>query len=242
VDIGGSSTHVGVLVHGLPRASALQPEIGGVRMDFRMPDFFTVPLGGGSVVSGGERPPGAGAPSVAHRLVDEALVFGGRTATMTDVAVASGRAKIGSRSLTARERGTLVRELPRADAMLADAVDRATASTVAPVLVAVGGASAIVADDFPGAHEVIRPVDGDVAGAIGVAIALVSGHSDRICPNRPDKRRQAMEEARAAARARAIHAGADPDRVEIVDVDEVPLTYLLDPAVRIRVRAAGPRG
>jgi hypothetical protein len=25
-----------------------------------------------------------------------------------------------------------------------------------------------------------------------------------------------------------------------VDVDEVPLTYLLDPALRIRVRAAGP--
>jgi hypothetical protein len=50
-----------------------------------------------------------------------------------------------------------------------------------------------------------------------------------------------LEEARAAARARAIHAGADPDRVEIVEVDEVPLTYLLDPAVRIRVTAAGPR-
>ena len=241
VDIGGSSTHVGVLVHGFPRASSLQPEIGGVRMDFRMPDFFTVPLGGGSVVCAGESPPGAGAPSVAHRLVDEALVFGGRTATMTDVAVAAGRAKIGSRLLTARERGTLVRGLPRADAMLADAVDRATASTVAPALVAVGGASAIVADDFPGAREVIRPVDGDVAGAIGVAIAPVSGQADRICPNRPDKREQALEEARGAARARAIHAGADPDRVEIVEVDEVPLTYLLDPAVRIRVRAAGPR-
>jgi hypothetical protein len=112
---------------------------------------------------------------------------------------------------------------------------------VAPALVAVGGASAIVADDFPGAREVIRPVDGDVAGAIGVAIAPVSGQADRICPNRPDRRRQALEEARGAARARAIHAGADPDRVEIVDVDEVPLTYLLDPAVRIRVRAAGPR-
>ena len=80
VDIGGSSTHVGVLVHGFPRASSLQPEIGGVRMDFRMPDFFTVPLGGGSVVCAGESPPAARAPSVAHRLVDEALVFGGRTA------------------------------------------------------------------------------------------------------------------------------------------------------------------
>jgi N-methylhydantoinase A/oxoprolinase/acetone carboxylase beta subunit len=56
VDVGGSSTHVGVLVHGFPRASSLQPEIGGVRMDFRMPEFLTVPLGGGSVVSAARRP------------------------------------------------------------------------------------------------------------------------------------------------------------------------------------------
>jgi hypothetical protein len=39
--------------------------------------------------------------------------------------------------------------------------------------------------------------------------------------------------------ARAVHAGADPDAVKIVEVEQVPLTYLLDPAVRIRVKAAG---
>jgi N-methylhydantoinase A/oxoprolinase/acetone carboxylase beta subunit len=241
VDVGGRSTNVGVLVHGFPRSSSLPTQIGGVPLNFRMPDFINVPFGGGSVVAVDESPPSVGPDSVAHRLVDEALVFGGRTATLTDVAVAAGRARIGSRSLTAQERSALARGLPVVDATLAEAVDIATASTVAPALVAVGGASAILADDLPGASEVIRPVDGDMAGAIGVAIAPVSGQADRICPNRPDKRSQALEEARAAACARAIHAGADPDRVEVVEVDEVPLTYLLDPAVRIRVRAAGPR-
>jgi hypothetical protein len=155
--------------------------------------------------------------------------------------VAAGRARIGSRTLTARERRALVRALPVVDAMLARAVDRATAATPARALIAVGGASTIVPDDLPGVSEVMRPADGDVAGAIGVTIAPVSGQADRICPNRPDKRRRAVEEARAAAFARAIHAGADPDAVEVLEVEEVPLTYLLDPAVRIRVRAAGPR-
>jgi hypothetical protein len=50
-----------------------------------------------------------------------------------------------------------------------------------------------------------------------------------------------MESVRAEALARAIHAGADPASVEIVDVEEVPLSYLIDPPVRIRVRAVGPR-
>ena len=241
VDVGGSSTNVGVLVNGFPRTSRLPTQIGGVRMDFRMPDVFGVPVGGGSVVAVDEDPPSVGPRSVAHRLADEALVFGARTATLTDVAVAARRARIGSRRLTAHERRALVRALPVVDATLAEAVDRATAGTAALALVAVGGASMIVPDDLPGVSEILRPADGDVAGAIGVAIAPVSGQADRICANRPDKRRRALGEARAAACARAIHAGADPDAVEVVEVDEVPLTYLLDPAVRIRVRAAGPR-
>jgi hypothetical protein len=32
----------------------------------------------------------------------------------------------------------------------------------------------------------------------------------------------------------------DP-RIEVVGVEEVPLTYLVDPAIRIRVNAVGPR-
>jgi hypothetical protein len=90
--------------------------------------------------------------------------------------------------------------------------------------------------------EVIRPADRDVAGAIGAAIAPISGQADLICANRPEERRRALREAREAASARAVRAGADPDAVQVVQVDEVPLTYLVDPAIRIRVKAAGPGG
>jgi hypothetical protein len=38
----------------------------------------------------------------------------------------------------------------------------------------------------------------------------------------------------------AVRAGADPDRVEIVALEELPLAYLTTPAVRIRAKAAGP--
>ena len=53
-------------------------------------------------------------------------------------------------------------------------------------------------------------------------------------------RRAALESVFDEARSRAVRAGADPDRLQIVEVEEVPLAYLTDPAIRIRVKAVGP--
>jgi hypothetical protein len=47
-------------------------------------------------------------------------------------------------------------------------------------------------------------------------------------------------EASEDAIGRAVAAGAAPGAVEIVEIEEIPLSYLTDPAVRIRVKAAGP--
>jgi N-methylhydantoinase A/oxoprolinase/acetone carboxylase beta subunit len=124
---------------------------------------------------------------------------------------------------------------------LAGAVDRAQGAVAAAPLIVVGGGGALVPDDLTGAGVVVRPADGDVAGAIGTAIGLVSGQADRICANRPDHRARAVERARAAAFERAVHAGADPERLRVVEVEEIPLTYLVDPAIQIRVKAVGPR-
>ena len=99
----------------------------------------------------------------------------------------------------------------------------------------------LVPGDLPGVSDVIVPADGALAGAIGLAIAPAGGQADRICENRPEERRRAVAAARAEAFARAIHAGADPDRVAVVEVDETPLAYMLDPAIRVRVKAMGPR-
>ena len=95
VDVGGTSTDVGVLVNGFPRESSQGVEIGGVLTNFRMPDLVTMALGGGTVVSaepGGSR---LGPRSVGYLLTQEALVFGGDTPTLTDSAVAAGRADLG---------------------------------------------------------------------------------------------------------------------------------------------------
>ena len=51
VDVGGTTTDIGVLQHGFPRVAALAVNIGGVRTNFRMPDTYSIGLGGGSLVT-----------------------------------------------------------------------------------------------------------------------------------------------------------------------------------------------
>ena len=234
VDIGGARADVGILVNGFPREAPAPIRVAGVRTSFRTPDVISLPFGGGTVVA-------PGAVSAGSVRGEQALVFGGETPTLIDAAVAAGRVVLGSCALTLRQRRTLAGALAPVDAQLADAVDRIKRAPHDVALVAVGGASGLVPADLPGVDEVIVPGDGDVAGAVGLAIAPAGGQADRIFRNRPVDRDHAIAAAREEALARAIHAGADPDRVAVVAVNEAPLAYMHDPAIRIRVKAAGPR-
>jgi hypothetical protein len=78
-----------------------------------------------------------------------------------------------------------------------------------------------------------------VAYAIGAAIAQVGGEVDRIYPIEPGRRDTVLDAAKQEAIDRAVAAGANPHRVEIVDVDEVPIAYLPGNATRVRVKAVG---
>ncbi|WP_214410970.1 hydantoinase/oxoprolinase N-terminal domain-containing protein [Sphaerisporangium fuscum] len=231
-DVGGTSTDLGVLTGGFPRESAAAVKIGGVTTNFRMPDILSVALGGGTVI--GE---GLGPRSVGYRIAQEALAFGGSTPTMTDAAVAAGRGTVGTHPVAAGER--LARALRLADEMVVDAVDRIALGKADRPLIAVGGGAFILPDAVPGVSKVIRPADAAVANAVGAAIALASGRFETIAPAGAG-RAAAVERAKEEAAARAVAAGADAGRVEIVELTEVPLSYLPEPAVRVHVKAAGP--
>ncbi|MET0602568.1 MAG: hypothetical protein ABW167_11295, partial [Baekduia sp.] len=88
--------------------------------------------------------------------------------------------------------------------------------------------------------EVLEPPEAEVAGAIGAAVAVATGLAEVICDQEERALRAAVERARRTAVERAIHAGADPARIDVVEVEQRPLSYLIAPALRVRVRAAGP--
>ena len=87
--------------------------------------------------------------------------------------------------------------------------------------------------------QIIRPEHAGVANAIGVAIAQVSGTIDRVFSLEKMSRTEAIDEATVFARERAKTAGADPDTVDILDLEEIPLAYLPGNTIRIKVKAVG---
>ena len=238
VDIGGTSTDVGALVRGFPRESAVAVELAGVRTNFRIPDVESIALGGGSIVT--PDPWRIGPESVGYRLTDEALLFGGNTLTATDLAVASGLAEIGDPALL-RQLDPAIARRGVADIRerVETFIDRMKLSRGDTPVILVGGGNILLGDALVGASAVLRPEHAGVANAIGAAIAQVSGQVERVYSLDSGSRHEAIAECTAAAIDRATAAGADPSTVEIVDVEEVPLTYVPSNATRVSVKAVG---
>ena len=238
VDVGGTTTDIGVLQQGFPRVAALAVNIGGVRTNFRMPDTFNIGLGGGSMVR--REPLTVGPRSVGYELTERALVFGGEELTATDIMVATGKVDIGDRT---KVMGIAPEFASEVEAhmleMVTNAVDRMkTSATPVPVIV-VGGGSILLQQTIPGASEMLKPPHFAVANAIGAAIAQVGGECDRIFSLEGATRDEVLDKAKEEARQRAIAAGASLGTLEIVDVEEVPLAYLPGNAIRIAVKAVG---
>ena len=243
IDVGGTTSDIGVLVHGFPREASTAVSVAGVRTNFRMPDVLSLGLGGGSLVrsaNGDAAGVIVGPDSVGYELTERALVFGGRELTATDVATAAGMADIGDAASVDQLDSMLVDDaVDRMQDMLATAVEQMKTSADPVPVVVVGGGGVLVRDGLAGASETIRPDHFSVASAIGAAIAQVGAETDRVYSMASMTRDEAMAEARNVTAQRAVDAGADPATVEITDVDEIPLTYLPSNAIRIRVKAVG---
>jgi N-methylhydantoinase A/oxoprolinase/acetone carboxylase beta subunit len=238
VDVGGTTSDLGVLVNGFPRESTLPREIGGVSTNFRMPDILSIGLGGGSIVD--LQTGDYGPESVGHRIETEGLLFGGTVPTLTDAAALDSEPVAGRRlpALSGAARGALEAARSRAYDRLEEAVERLSLGRIDLPLVVVGGGAFLVPDRVPGATEVVRPAHGDVANAVGAAISLAGGRADQLAES--GDRDGAIRAASEAAIERAIQAGADPLQVEIVEIAETALSYMSTPTVKVSVKAAGP--
>ncbi|CAN5715537.1 hydantoinase/oxoprolinase family protein [soil metagenome] len=238
VDIGGTTSDVGALTHGFPREASVAVDIGGVRTNFRMPDVYSFGLGGGSHVV--QDPLTIGPQSVGYRLASEALVFGGSKLTASDIAVASGVAEMGDAGHVQHlDRQFIADALERMQTMCESAIDRMQTSAEAVPVIVVGGGSVLISRTLAGASEMVKPNHYEAANAVGAAIAQISGEVDRVYSLESRSRESALDEAKAEATAKAVEAGAHRESVEIVDVEDVPLTYLPGNATRVRVKAVG---
>ena len=238
VDIGGTTSDIGILRDGFPRESNVVIEIGGVRTNFRMPDILAIGLGGGSLVAqdGNE----VGPRSVGYRLVKDGLVFGGETLTATDIVVASGNADIGDTSRVSDLDERVVAAATRqVSEMLNLGIEKMKPSSDPLPVVLVGGGAVLVTEKLTAASEMLRPEHAGVANAIGAAIAQIGGETERLVSYDKTARQEAIQAVTAEAAEIALTAGAERSTIRVADVEETAMSYMAGNTTRLRVKVVG---
>jgi N-methylhydantoinase A/oxoprolinase/acetone carboxylase beta subunit len=238
VDIGGTTSDIGVLRGGFPRESNMVVEVGGVRTNFRMPDVMAIGLGGGSIVA--DNGHSIGPLSVGHRLVSEGLVFGGSTLTATDIVVAAGLAEVGDKTLVAHLSPELVANgLSTIRRILENGIRKMKPSADLLPVILVGGGAILAPGNLAHASAIHLPENSGVANAIGAAIALIGGEAERFVDYKDQPRDVCIAETRMAAHAVAIAAGAAAGTIRVTELEETPIPYMDQGATRIRVKVVG---
>ena len=241
IDVGGTTTDLGVIQNGFPRESGVAVTIGGVRTNFRMPDVVSIGLGGGSIVR--QREDGTvtvGPDSVGYQITEKALCFGGDVCTATDIAVRLGMTELGDKSLVAHlDRDFAEKALAAIRSLCEDAIDAMKVSSQDVDVILVGGGSIILPADLAGAKSVTQHKYGGVANAIGSAISKVSGTYEQLMDYDKIPREEALAKAKAEAVELAVAAGAIRETVEIIDAEDVPLQYYPGNTARVKIKAAG---
>lgn len=241
IDVGGTTTDLGVIQNGFPRESSVAVTIGGVRTNFRMPDVVSIGLGGGSIVR--EHADGSvtvGPDSVGYEITKKALVFGGDVLTATDVAVRLGMVELGDASKVAHIPEELAKNaLAAIGTLVEDAIDSMKVSSADSDVILVGGGSIVLPEKLAGAAAVVKPDHFGCANAIGSAISKVSGTFEKLINYDEIPRDKALEQAKAEAVDLAVAAGAIRETVEIIEVEDVPLAYYAGNTNRVKIKAAG---
>jgi N-methylhydantoinase A/oxoprolinase/acetone carboxylase beta subunit len=243
IDVGGTTTDIGLLQHGFPRESSVAVTIGGVRTNFRMPDVISFGLGGGSIVRENNSEVTVGPDSVGYRITEKALVFGGDVLTATDIAVYLGYAKIGDPfKVKHLDKNLAGKAMAKIVEMVEDHIDTMKMSHDDVDVVLVGGGSVLLPDKLTGVRNLVKPKNFAVANAIGAAISKVSGTYEKLISYDEIPREQALEQAKKEATDLAVQSGAIRETVEIIDVEDVPLQYYPGNTCRVKIKAAGDLG
>ena len=284
VDIGGTSTDVGVLMKGFPRHASAEVKIAGVKTNFRMPDVISIGLGGGSYVKEKNNNVKVGPQSAGYNILQEAFVFANdgdvkeRAITATDIAVTSGIADVGNKAnLESIGKEFADKGIDVIHEMITECIDQMRFNDRDLPMILVGGGSILVDTKrkFDGVSSVLKPEYFDVANAVGAALSQVSAsldntidldklinksefdtevkHEQESIVERSDKtdasafdkvrqkylkdaRDRALNESIGQAEKAVIEAGGMKDSIQLLDKEDIPISYIPGSATRIKVK------
>ncbi|KAJ9295481.1 hypothetical protein DTO271G3_5937 [Paecilomyces variotii] len=236
IDIGGTTTDIGCLLpSGFPRLASAFTDIGGVRVNFAMPQVESIGLGGGSILHVADAKVTVGPDSVGHEIIDRALCFGGDTATATDIMVATG-AKVGNRPVQLKQE-LITAAKDRIKLMLESHIDRMKTSPEPCDVLLVGGGSILCPQELEGVSSILVPPHAEVANAVGAAIAEIGAEAEAVVD---EKNKDAeLVITRHKAISKAVSRGAVQNAIRIIEEEVTGIAYI-DGKCRIVVKVVGP--
>ena len=246
VDMGGTTTNIGVLTKGYPREVGTEVYISGVRTNIKAPDVLAIGVAGGSIVKvlpNGEVT--VGPESVGYRLIELGIAWGGTTITATDIALVLDKMKIDDLKCRPEiAKSKISKEIAEKAykyivESIEESIDKIKTSPEPMTVILVGGGSAMLPKQFKGAKEVIRPEAAQYANAVGAATALIGASAEKAYSYETTPREKAIQETIEEAKRKAVEAGAKLETIEVAEIEEIAMPYLPGNAVKIRVKVVG---
>lgn len=227
VDIGGTSTDIGVVENGFPLRSLRGITVGGITCNLVAPNVVALSMGGGSIIRYQQNDFTIGPDSVGAKLFEQCKSNGGPTLTFHDIGMAIKH--------SSENRGIDIMKyfLQKIENTIMSFIPNAISK---PILLVGGGADLI--PDYLLKKNYSRPRYYSLANAYGAALAEISETIDCVLPVTDfldEKINSLIEEAKNMACLK----GADIDKLRIIDKKILPLHYMHEKMYRVMISVAG---
>lgn len=232
VDIGGTSTDIGVVKNGVLKRSCHQANIGGVTVQFPMPDALSLAIGGGSIITINGDSFQVGPSSVSKDLRSKAVSFGGDVLTLTDVALLAGRIEIegSDTSKVAISKKLALKILTYVDQTIDRAIQIAVGKDRDLDVSVVGGAAAIYNGAKSAPYASVANAFGSTLSEVMATVDIVTSLTDR---------EKVLHSLKEAAIEHAVMKGAVARTVKISNIDITPYAYSKNGLCRVIISASG---
>lgn len=232
VDVGGTSTDVGVIIDGFTRRSYKAACIAEVNLGFSMPDVTSIALGGGSHVSL-EKDLTIGPLSVGNHLLEQSQSFGGQQLTLCDAAISLGNF-CPPKAIQVLNKDTALKILTQAYRKLYNICQKMSGSNTELPFIMVGGGAALFSGNVNQKNFII-PKNCASANAYGAALSEIGATINTIIEL--NNREKLLEELKQQVLQKARSRGAQNPR--IVELEILPYHYAPQKIARVIITAAG---
>lgn len=238
IDIGGTTTDVGLVQNGFAKRRLHHSSVGGIPLNFPAPDVLSLALGGGSRLFFGKNGVEIGPESAARRLKELSQAFGGPFLTLTDAALFLNIFKMEGADL--KKIAVTESQANAALQKTAQQLEKAVAKMEGiqkdlPVVLVGGGAKLIPDSLLAGRYQ--TPLHSGVANAYGAALAEISSTVDTVISL--NEREMALDGLKEKVFQKATSKGASSLR--LVDQKIIPYYYMPGNMARVILTAAGKK-